>query len=244
MAELFGRSTGCCKGKGGAMHIGDLERGMLPAIAVVGANIPIIGGIALAFKLKNESRVAISFFGDGATNEGAFHEALNMASIYNIPAVFICENNLYGASTSIKQTLNIDNIAERACAYGIRGDIADGMDVFDVYKKSSEAIETAREKHLPTLLELKTFRLCGHSRRDPCNYMTKEEKDYWQSKDPIILYEDFILKEKIFDNEKLDAVKQEAKNTISSAIDFAQKSPFPEPDDIFKDLYLDMEVPR
>ena len=174
MAELYGKTTGCCKGKGGSMHIGDIKRGMLPAIAIVGGNIPVVVGMALAFKLKGEDKVAVSFFGDGASNEGAFHEALNMASIYEVPAVFVCENNLYGASTSIKKTLKIENISDRASSYGMKGVIADGMDVLDVYDKASKAIGDARTGEGPTLLELKTFRYCGHSRRDPSNYIPKE----------------------------------------------------------------------
>ena len=244
MAELYGKVTGCCRGKGGSMHIGDLDKGMLPAIAIVGANIPIVGGMALAFKLKKESRVAVSFFGDGASNEGAFHEGLNMAAVYNIPAVFVCENNLYAASTPIKQTSNLENISNRVCAYGMRGDIADGMDVLDVYKKAKEAVDLARERHLPTLLELKTFRLCGHSRRDPCNYMTKEERAYWQSRDPITLYEKFILDEGIISETSVNKIKQEIKNKIESAVSFAQTSPYPAPEDTYNDLYINIEVPR
>ena len=133
MAELYGKATGCCKGKGGSMHVGNLEKGMLPAIAIVGGNLPIVTGMGLAFKLKKQKRVAISFFGDGASNEGSFHESLNMASVYNVPAIYVCENNLYGASTNIGKMLRIENIADRAQSYGMEGIIADGMDVIDVY---------------------------------------------------------------------------------------------------------------
>ncbi|TFG61287.1 MAG: thiamine pyrophosphate-dependent dehydrogenase E1 component subunit alpha, partial [Spirochaetales bacterium] len=160
-AELYGKTTGCCKGKGGSMHVGDPAVGMLPAIAIVGGNIPIVTGMALAFKIRKEKRVAVSFFGDGATNEGAFHEGLNAAAVYDAPAVFVCENNLYGASTSIKLTARVENIADRAASYGMRSAIADGMNVFDVYEKAAEAVAYAREGKGPTLLELKTFRLCG-----------------------------------------------------------------------------------
>lgn len=244
MAELYGKTTGCCRGKGGSMHIGNLDKGMLPAIAIVGGNIPIAGGMALAFKLKKEPRVAVSFFGDGASNEGAFHEGINMAAIYNLPVVFVCENNLYGASTSIKKTLKLENISDRACAYGIRSDIADGMDVLDVYIKAKNAIDIARDKFAPTILELKTFRFCGHSRRDPCNYMTKEEKDYWQSKDPLIVYEKFLISEGIVKDDYLEKVKAEVKNSINQSIVFAQESPEPQAQDTYNDLYVNMEVPR
>jgi len=244
MAELYGKTTGCCRGKGGSMHVGDLEKGMLPAIAIVGGNLPIVGGMALAFKMRGEPRIAVSFFGDGASNEGAFHEALNMAAIYNIPAIFVCENNLYGASTSIKQTLKLENIAQRVCAYGMRGDIADGMDVLDVYSKAKIAADFARQGNGPTLFELKTFRLCGHSRRDPCNYMTKEEKLYWQAKDPILAFEKLLLSEGILDEKSLKDIKDQVKKEITGAVEFGQTSPEPDPLDTYSNLYVNMEVPQ
>jgi pyruvate dehydrogenase E1 component alpha subunit len=243
-AELYGKATGCCKGKGGAMHIGDLNKGMIPAIAIVGGNIPIIAGVALAFKLRKEPKVAVSFFGDGASNEGTFHEALNMASIYDLPAIFVCENNQYGASTSVKKVMRIENIADRACSYLMRSDIADGMDVLDVYIRAEEAINYARKGKGPTLLELKTFRLTGHSRRDPCNYMTKEEIEYWKSRDPINLFQEILIKEDILNTEKVDKVRGEIEKKIDGALEFAESSPEPKPEDTYKDLYVTMEVPR
>lgn len=244
MAELYGKTTGCCKGKGGSMHIGDIKKGMLPAIAIVGGNIPVVVGMALAFKLKGEDRVAVSFFGDGASNEGAFHEALNMASIYEVPAVFVCENNLYGASTSIKKTLKIENISDRASSYGMKGVIADGMDVLDVYDKANRAINDARTGKGPTLLELKTFRYCGHSRRDPSNYIPKEEKNYWKEKDPIVKFEDFLLNEKIIEKKEVEELKDKIDKKIEEAIEFGQNSPEPKPEDTYKDFYVNMEVPK
>ena len=244
MAELYGKTTGCCKGKGGSMHIGDIKRGMLPAIAIVGGNIPVVVGMALAFKLKGEDRVAVSFFGDGASNEGAFHEALNMASIYEVPAVFVCENNLYGASTSIKKTLKIENISDRASSYGMKGVIADGMDVLDVYDKASKAIGDARTGKGLTLLELKTFRYCGHSRRDPSNYIPKEEKNYWKEKDPIVKFKDFLLNEKILEKKEVEELKDRIDKKIEEAIEFGQNSPEPKPEDTYQDFYVNMEVPK
>ena len=244
MAELYGKTTGCCKGKGGSMHLGDLDKGMLPAIAIVGGNIPIITGMGLAFKLRGEKRVAVSFFGDGASNEGAFHEGLNMAAVYKVPAVFVCENNQYGASTSRKLVMNIENIADRACAYGMRSDIGDGMNVLDVYKKTKDALEAARKGKGPTLLELKTFRLCGHSRRDPCNYMPQNEKDHWKKRDPIEMYERFLSLQGMLDTEKIGQIKKTVENEIEEAVRYGQESPSPEPEDTFNDLYVNMEVPR
>jgi acetoin:2,6-dichlorophenolindophenol oxidoreductase subunit alpha len=244
MAELYGKTTGCCKGKGGSMHVGDISKGMLPAIAIVGGNLPVVVGMALSFKLRGESRIAVSFFGDGASNEGAFHESLNMASIYNIPAVFVCENNQYGASTNIKLSYKLTDIADRACAYGMRADIADGMDVLDVYFKAKKAINMAREGHGPTLLELKTFRLCGHSRRDSCNYMTKEEIEYWKTKDPISSFENLLIRKDLLSNAKAEKIRKIVDEKIDRAIEFAAASPDPKPEDTYEDLYVGMEVPR
>jgi pyruvate dehydrogenase E1 component alpha subunit len=243
MAELYGKITGCCRGKGGSMHIGDMDKGVLPAIAIVGANLPIVGGMALAFKMRGEPRVAVSFFGDGASNEGAFHEALNMAAIYDVPAVFVCENNQYGASTNIKDTARIKNIAERVCAYGIRGAIAYGMDVLSVYAAAKEQVELARKGSGPSLLELKTFRLCGHSRRDPCNYISRQEKQYWQKRDPIVLYEKLLLAEKLIDKESVEELRSDVEKEIDEALEFAKNSPDPAPEDTYDDLYVNMEVP-
>jgi acetoin:2,6-dichlorophenolindophenol oxidoreductase subunit alpha len=244
MAELYGKTTGCCKGKGGSMHVGDISKGMLPAIAIVGGNLPVVVGMALSFKLRSEPRVAISFFGDGASNEGAFHESLNMASIYNLPAVFVCENNKYGASTNIKLTYKLENIADRACSYGMRSDIGDGMDVLDVYNRAKQAIAMAREGLGPTLLELKTFRLCGHSRRDPCNYMSKDEIVYWKAKDPIASFENLLIKEGLLTGPKVEKIREIIDEKIDRAIEFAHASPDPNPEDTYKDLYVTMEVPR
>jgi pyruvate dehydrogenase E1 component alpha subunit len=243
-AELYGKTAGCCKGKGGSMHIGDLEKGMLPAIAIVGWNIPIVTGMALAFKLRNEKRVALSFFGDGASNEGAFHEGLNAASIYNVPAVFVCENNLYGASTNVKLVTKVENIADRAASYGMRSDIADGMNVFDVYEKAKAAVEQARQRKGPTLLELKTFRFCGHSRRDPNNYMSKEEKEYWKSKDPIPACEKMMLEIEYIESPGIIKMKEKVVQAVEEAVEFGQNSPQPEPEDTYEDFYVTMEVPK
>ena len=243
LAELYGKANGCCKGKGGAMHLGDMTKGVLPANAIVAANMPIIVGVALAFKLRGEKRVAVSFFGDGASNEGAFHEALNMAAVFEVPAVFVCENNLYAASTSISKTTKIENIADRAAAYGMPGEIADGMDVLDVYAKAKAAVDRARERKGPTLLELKTFRLCGHSRRDPNAYMSSEEKEYWKKRDPIPNFEKFLIDEGVITKTQAKELIAEADAKLDSAIKFAQGSPDPAPEATLEDLYVTMEVP-
>ena len=244
MAELFGRVTGCCRGKGGSMHIGNIDKGMLPAIAIVGANIPIVVGIALAFKMRGEKRVAVSFFGDGASNEGAFHEGLNMAAVYNVPAVFVCENNQYGASTPLKIVTKIENIADRGSCYGMRSDIADGMDVVDVYLHAKQAIDSARNGLGPTLLELKTFRLCGHSRRDPCKYMSEEEKEYWKKRDPIPNFEKRLIEKNILSAEKAQKIKEKVEQEVEKAVKYAERSKFPDPEETLQGLYINMEVPE
>jgi len=243
-SELYGKTSGCCRGKGGSMHVGDLAKGMLPAIAIVGGNLPIVAGMALAFKLRAEKRVAVSFFGDGATNEGAFHEALNAAAVYNLPAVFVCENNLYGASTPFDLVSKLENVADRSCAYGLRADMADGMDVFEVYAHTLEALKLARSGKGPTLLELKTFRLCGHSRRDPNNYMSKEQKEDWKQKDPIPACEGLLEAQGWLNESEKQRMHREASEEGRSAIEAAQAAEEPQPDDLYQDLYVSMEVPR
>jgi pyruvate dehydrogenase E1 component alpha subunit len=243
-SELYGKTTGCCRGKGGSMHVGDLSEGMLPAIAIVGGNLPIVAGMALAFKLRGENRVAVSFFGDGAANEGTFHEALNAAAIYDLPAVFVCENNLYGASTPFNLVSKLENVADRACAYGVRADIADGMNVFEVYAHAMEALKLARAGKGPTLLELKTFRLCGHSRRDPNNYMSKEQKEHWNRKDPIPACAGMLEGEGWLNEKERQRMQQEASEAAETAIEAAQAAADPRPEDLYQDLYVNIEVPR
>lgn len=243
-AELYGKTEGCCRGKGGSMHVGDPARGMLPAIAIVGGNIPIITGVALSFKLRKKQNVAVSFFGDGASNEGAFHEGLNAAAVYEVPAVFVCENNLYGASTSVTRVMKVENVADRACAYGMESAIADGMDVFAVYHAAKARIEAARSGKGPSLLELKTFRLCGHSRRDPNNYMSDEEKAEWRKKDPIPACEKILRDEELVTTDELSEVKEAVAREVEEAILFGREGTDPDPEDLYEGLYTSMEVPR
>jgi len=167
MAELFAKSTGCCHGKGGSMHLADIDEGMLPAVAIVGAGIPLAAGYALAMKYRKTGRIAACFFGDGASNIGSFHEGINMAAIWDLPVVFVCENNRYGASTVIEKVTKVPKISDRAAAYGIPGSTVDGNDVEAVYEATLAAAAAARAGKGPTLLELETYRFCGHSRSDP-----------------------------------------------------------------------------
>ena len=237
MAELFGKATGTCKGKGGSMHVGDIRVGMFPAIAIVGANVPITAGAALAAKMQRNGRVAVSFSGDGAANEGAWHEGLNAAAIWDLPAIFVCENNQYGASTPFKTAFKIDGVAQRAVAYGIPGVAVDGNDVLAVYTVTREAVKRARSGGGPTLIECLTYRQCGHSRSDPRGYRTKEEEAEWKQRDPIACFRDWLLKRQSNCEPQLNQVDADVEQTLQEAIDFAETSPQPVPADVYTDVF-------
>jgi TPP-dependent pyruvate/acetoin dehydrogenase alpha subunit len=237
MAEMFGKKTGCCKGKGGAMHTGDISIGAIPAIAIVGGGIPIAVGVGLSCKMRKTDNVCVCFFGDGATNEGSFHESLNAAAIWNLPVVFVIENNLYAASTPISLTCKLENLSDRATAYGIPSEIADGQDVVAVNEAAERAISRARSGDGPTLLELKTYRRCGHSRNDACGYRTKEEEKLWFDKDPIRITKEFILKNKLASEEEIEAIEAKIDVDIEAAVEYAQNQPSPLPEDGLKDVF-------
>src|SRR5512134_307642 len=188
MAELHGKKTGYCHGKGGSMHIADLDLGILGANGIVGGGVPIATGAGLALKLKGGDRVTVAFFGDGGSNTGAFHEGVNMAAVWNLPVVFVCENNQYAESTPRGVHQRIKDVAQRAMAYDIPGVVADGMDVFDVYQKAGEAIDRARTGGGPTLVEAKTYRFMGHYVGDPQTYRSKDEVEQWRKRDPIVMF--------------------------------------------------------
>jgi len=237
MAELFAKSTGCCKAKGGSMHIGDIRVGMFPAIAIVGANIPIAAGVGLAAKRLETDRVAVCFFGEGAANEGAFHEGMNMAAISDLPVIYVCENNLYAASTPVSVAFKIEDIADRAAAYGMPGVVVDGNDVEAVYQVAGEAITRARRGKGPTLIECKTYHLCGHSRSDPRTYRSKEEEAMWKAKDPIPRLAERLKELDLTTDETLEAIEQEVTALVDEAVAFAEESPSPEPTDTLKHVF-------
>ena len=241
MAELQAKITGCCLGKGGSMHVGDMDVGMVPAIAIVGGNIPMAAGMALACKRLGTDRVAVAFFGDGAANEGAFHEGLNMAAIWDLPVVYVCENNLYGASTKFSTVFKVENVADRAAAYGMPGMVVDGMDVEAVYQAAGEAITRARQGGGPTLIECKTYRLVGHSRSDPRTYRTKEEEASWQEKDSVPRLAKRLKEEGLATDESLEAIYKEIEQAIDEAVAFAERSPSPEPADTLKHVFYASE---
>lgn len=237
MAELFAKETGCCRGKGGSMHVGDMNVGMFPAIAIVGGGLPIAAGAALASKRLGNGRVAVSFFGEGAANEGVFHETLNMAAIWQLPVVFVCENNLYAASTPVSWAFKVEDVASRASAYGIPGEIADGNDVLAVSEAAERAIGRARAGGGPTLLECKTYRQVGHSRSDPRTYRTKEEEAEWASRDPIPRLASHLLASGQATESDLAAIEQELTAAIDDAVAFAVASPSPKPEDALEHVF-------
>ena len=238
MAELFGRSTGVSRGKGGSMHIADLDRGMLGANGIVGAGIPLAVGAGLTASVKKTGGVAVAFFGDGATNQGQFHESLNLAAVWNLPVVFVIENNGYGEATPYEFVTPVTDLAQRAVAYDMPAEIADGMDFFDVHEKSGEALKRARRGGGPTLLECKTYRYFGHYVGDPLTYRTKEEaEEMRQTRDPLESFERRVLELGELDSDALRAIDGEVEAALEEAVSFAKASPLPTPDDVLRDVY-------
>jgi pyruvate dehydrogenase E1 component alpha subunit len=237
MAEIFGRSTGYCKGKGGSMHIADLDLGILGANGIVGGGIPIGTGAALACQYRGTDSVAVSFFGDAASNRGTFHEAVNMAAVWDLPIVFVCENNLYGVSTCQRDHMRIKDIADRGAAYGIPGMIADGNDVEAVYEAAVEAVERARRGKGPTLLECKTWRHQGHFVGDPCAYRDPLEHEEWMRKDPIPRGAQALIERGFATEETVAQLKAEIRAEIDEATEFGRTSPWPDVSELLTDVY-------
>ncbi|PTL38415.1 thiamine pyrophosphate-dependent dehydrogenase E1 component subunit alpha [Alkalicoccus saliphilus] len=238
MAELLGKETGYCKGKGGSMHIADLEVGNLGANGIVAAGLPLATGAALTSQMKEEGYVVVSFFGDGATNEGAFHESLNLASVWKLPVVFFCENNLYGMSGSIKEMVNIENIAERGAAYGIPGVTIDGNNVKEVAETTQQAVNRAREGKGPTLIEAQTYRWKGHSRSDAKKYRTRDEEKEWRkNKDPITRMKLELLEGNVLSEEDIAEIENEVTKEIEEAVKFAEESKEPDLDSLMTDIF-------
>ncbi len=237
MAEMFAKTTGCCKGLGGSMHIADFNVGMLGANGIVGAGMPIATGAGLTCKYKKNGNVSVAFFGDGATNEGSFHESLNLAAIWKLPVIFVCENNLYGFATHYKRTMLLDDIADRGAGYGVPGVAVDGMDVKAVYEAAGEAVEWARKGGGPTLIECKTYRFRGHSRFEDPSYRTKEELEEWKKRDPLDLFAKYLSEEFGVGNDDIEKIEEEVRTEIENAVKFAEESPDPQPLDYEKFIY-------
>jgi len=226
-AEIMGRSTGCCRGVGGSMHFTDFSRGLIGAFAIVGAGLPVAVGAALSAKLKGEDRVALTFFGDGTTNIGTFHEALNMASVWSAPVVFIIENNLYGEYSPVRETTPLDDLAERAKSYAIPGVVVDGQDVEAVHAAVQEAVDRARRGEGPSLLEMKTYRYRGHSRSDPAKYRVPGELEQWKERDPITLLGAVLAKDGTLSEDAQRELWTELQTEIDAAAARAAEAPYP-----------------
>lgn len=235
--ELFGATTGCCKGKGGSMHVGNMAKGMVPGIAIVAGGIPVAVGMALAFKMQKSSQVVACFFGDGAIAEGAFHEGVNMAAIWGLPVVFACENNLYGASTHVSKVMRDTNIARRVTSYAIRAEQLDGNDVLAVYQAANAAVADCRAGQGPVFLEMLTYRCTGHSRRDPCHYQPKEERETWAANDPIRRLADMLKDRGLIDDAGLAAVKARVLEDFNKAVERARQAPLPSLGDLTSDVF-------
>ena len=237
LAEFFGKETGYCRGRGGSMHIADISKGNLGANGIVGGGIPIAVGAALSAQRLNTGTVALSFFGDGANNEGAFHESLNMASVWKLPVVFFCENNQYGMSTSTAQSTAVKSIADRASAYSMPGIVVDGNDFSAVAEASDEAVARARAGLGPTLVESLTYRFRGHSRSDRNRYRTKEEIQEWMRRDPIVHMSELLESHGIAARREIERLELDVDREIEAAIDFAHKSPAPPATELTRDVY-------
>ena len=240
MAELLGKSTGYCKGKGGSMHIADFEGGNLGANGIVGGGIPIAVGAGISIQNRGTDQVAACFFGDGASNQGTFHESMNLAALWRLPVIFVCENNLYALSTPVKEAISVPHISDRAKAYGIPGFHIDGNDIVEVYTKMREATERARAGEGPTLLDCVTYRFFGHFTGDPgkgMTYRTKEEMDQWQNRCPIKRFRKKLVEEKIMTEEMEKTIETKVKASIEEAVQFAKESPFPLPEEATQDVF-------
>jgi acetoin:2,6-dichlorophenolindophenol oxidoreductase subunit alpha len=243
MAELFGKATGYCKGKGGSMHIADFKIGMLGACGIVGGGLPVATGAGLSAKTRGTDQVSVTFFGDGAANEGSFHESINLASVLKLPVLFVCENNQYGEFTPSARAMNIKDIADRAAGYGIPGIVVDGMDALAVYAVAQEAVARARRGEGPTLIEAKTHRKGGHSEGEDAflggqQYRLPEEKLDAQRKDPILRLHETIVMQEMIAVGRLETLDEEITREVAEAVEFARNSPDPDVASLFEDLWV------
>jgi pyruvate dehydrogenase E1 component alpha subunit len=239
MAELFGKATGCSGGKGGSMHLFDASLGFLGGHGIVGGHIPLTTGMAFAAKYRGTDQVAVCYFGEAAVNNGAFHEALNMAALWKLPAIFICENNRYGMGTALERASALYDISERACSYAMERAVVDGQDVLTMYEAMAVAVERARKEKAPTLLEVRTYRFMGHSMSDPIHghYRTKEEVEEQRKRDPIAVWSQRLIAEGILDEEAIRAMDADVQAEVEDSYQFAEESPDPEPEALFTDVY-------
>ncbi len=239
MAELFGRETGVCKGKGGSMHLADFSVGMLGASAIVGGGLPLAVGAGLSSKMQKTNQVTVVFFGDGAANQGTFHESLNLAAIWRLPVLFVCENNQYAESTPVTKVMLAKNVSDRAVAYGIPGKVVDGMDVTAVHEAVEEAAGKAREGQGPSLLECKTYRYLGHEEGDPyTTYRSEAEVEEWKKKDAINRFRKTLIEKSVLTENEAVEIENDVKKLVEDAIKFADESPWPKPEEALKDVFV------
>ena len=238
IAELIGRRTGYCKGKGGSMHIADFSLGILGANGVVAGGFPIIVGAGLSIKLRHTDQVAVCFFGDGASNRGPFHEAMNMASIWKLPIVFVCENNCYASTTLTTYACSVTSIAVRAAGYNIPGITVDGNDILTVREAAGRAVDRARRAEGPTLLENKTYRRRGHFEGDPQKYRTQAEVVQWEKNDPLLRFASVLKKEKILTGRKEKEIQKQVEGELQEAVAFAEQSEWPRPEEALEDMFV------
>jgi len=242
MAELFGKATGYAGGRGGSQHVADFSIGFLGSHGITAGMIPVATGAALSQKQLDTGRVVVAFFGDGATGQGAFHEAVNIGAAWELPIVYLCENNLYAMSTSIEQSFKVTSVADRACAYGIPGVAVDGNDVEAVYQTVHRAVEQARLGGGPTLVEARTYRYCGHSKSDQCLYRTDDEEQGWLERDPLIIAEERILEREIATREALDPIAEDVSAEVEAAVRFALESPDPDPSTVEDGVFASFDA--
>ncbi|HEY6838506.1 MAG TPA: pyruvate dehydrogenase (acetyl-transferring) E1 component subunit alpha [Geobacteraceae bacterium] len=238
MAELFGKGTGLCKGKGGSMHLFSPDLNFMGGYAIVGGQFPIACGLAFSAKYREENRLAACFFGDGAVNQGNFHEGLNWARLWELPVLFVCENNHYGIGTSVERSSALADVHKRACAYDIPAVRVDGMDVLAVYEAVKWGAEWVREHSRPYLIEAITYRFRGHSMADPGKYRAAAEVELWKERDPIVHFGGRLLAEGIATQEEMDAVKERAQARVAQAVQFAEESSWPEDGEVYADIYV------
>ena len=243
MAELLGKRTGYCKGKGGSMHLADFSIGILGESGILGSSIPTAVGAALGSRLQGTDRVAVPFFGDGASNEGAFHESINLAAVWKLPVVFLCENNQYAVTSSFQDMVATENISDRAAAYNIPGVLVDGQDVIAMHEVVSHAVARARAGQGPSLVEGRTYRYHDHSlglgRIVRSSYRSDEEVEQWKLRDPIDLHKERLLSQGIATQEEIDQIENEVNKQIEEAVEFARESPYPDPSELFDDMFAD-----
>ncbi|MAS37811.1 MAG: pyruvate dehydrogenase (acetyl-transferring) E1 component subunit alpha [Anaerolineaceae bacterium] len=238
MAEMMGKASGCSRGKGGSMHLTDMEVGLIGTFAIVGAGLPVTNGAALTAQLKKTGAVAMSIFGDGTANIGAWHEAVNLAAVWKLPSIFICENNLYGEYSAYEDTAPVDNVADRAAAYGIPGVIVDGQDAEAVYTVVKEAVKRAQAGHGPTLIEAKTYRYMGHSRTDPASYRPKGELEEWKKRDPIDILSARMIADGQLTEAKLESMRKAAQDEVQETTEWAMNEPEPSKESLFEDIWV------